>query len=152
MVDNIEGYSDGWEPSPAGGYIWTGECAKQLGKAGILPLLTPVTVEDRKITATSAPHHSTIVHMLLHDDRFANGPLHGLHVTVGLDRRDFRAYRKALGDDCKGSLQIVIDATTGNFYADIDAWNPYEDVVSWLGHAFGEVVPHWMKKKPDPHA
>lgn len=150
--DDVVDASNGWIPDGLGGYNWIGECAAQLGAAQIIRYLTPIAVTDRMVTAHSFPHQTTIIEQLLHDDRFASGALHGLHVTVGLDRRDFRAYRGALGKHHKGSLQIVIDATTGNFYADIDAWNPYEDVISWVGHAFGEVVPHWLRRKRDPHA
>jgi hypothetical protein len=77
------------------------------------------------------------------DGRFAEGMLYGLHTDVGEDLTDFRSYRGTFG---RGSLQIVIDKRTGAFYADIDQWNPYADVVNWVGHAFGEVVPHWFRK------
>lgn len=147
----MDPYSDGWESDGQGGYVWTGQCAAQLGAAGILRYLTPVAVTDRMLTASSAPHHPLIIEQLLKDKRFASGSLHKLHVDVGLNRRDFRAFRGALGAKHKGSLQIVIDEITGNFYADVDAWNPYEDVVSWVGHA-SEVVSHALKRRRKDHA
>lgn len=139
-MSNDDPYADGWERNSLGGYVWTGQCAAQLGAAGILKYLTPIAVTDRMITASAAPHHTLIIQQLLTDERFANGPLHRLHVDVGLNRRDFRAFRGALGTEHKGSLQVVIDEITGNFYADIDKWNPYEDAVSWLGHTFEDVL------------
>ncbi len=142
----------GFTPDGLGGYVWEGQCAAQLGAAGILRYLTPIAVTDRMISASSSPHHDTVIRTLMEDPRFLCGSLHGLHVDVGTDRRDFRAIRGALGKDYKGSLQIVIDATTGNFYADVDRYNPYADVVDWCGHAFGEVVPHLWKRRKSDHA
>lgn len=81
---------------------------------------------------------------LQQDDRFASGILHGLHADVGEDRADFRSHTGALG---KGSLQIVVDKQTGRAYADVDRFSPYSDVVGFLGHAFGEVIPGWFRKR-----
>ena len=80
---------------------------------------------------------------LMIDPRFANGELHKLHKEMGFDLQDFRSYRNTFGN---GSLQIVINRQTGAFYADVDGWNPYQDVVNILGHTFGEVVPHWFAR------
>lgn len=133
------------EPDGIGGWVWEGTVAAQLGAAGVLRYLTPVDVTDKRLTALSAPHQARIIQMLTDDPRFARGSLHHLHPEVGKDRRDFRAYLGDLGDRHKGSLQIVIDATTGNFYADLDLWNPYQDTVNWVGHA-GEVVAGWWRR------
>jgi hypothetical protein len=70
------------------------------------------------------------------DERFAQGPLHHLHSDVGDDLTDYRAYHGAFG---KGSLQIVVDRSTGRAYADVDRWSPYGDVAGFLGHT-GEVI------------
>jgi hypothetical protein len=78
------------------------------------------------------------------DPRFASGVLHGLHADVGAHRDDYRSYSGAFG---KGSLQIVVDRVTGAAYADVDGHNPYQDVVGFVGHAFAEVVPGWIKKR-----
>ena len=75
-----------------------------------------------------------IVEVLSHlraDDRFKEGLFYGLHRDVGHALTDFRSFRGALGE---GSLQIVIDKETGRFYADVDKWNPYADVVNFIGH------------------
>lgn len=78
------------------------------------------------------------------DPRFASGVLYGLHRDVGAHLQDFRAFSGTFG---KGSLQIVVDHVTGRFYADVDNFNPYQDVVGFLGHAFGEVIPMWFRRK-----
>lgn len=79
---------------------------------------------------------STLIASLEHDERFANGLFYGLHTDVGSNLVDFRSYNGVIGP---GSLQIVIDRKTGAFYADVDRFNPYEDVVRFLGHT-GEVL------------
>jgi hypothetical protein len=81
---------------------------------------------------------------LRRDRRFNEGMLHRLHADVGNNLTDFRSTRGAFG---QGSLQIVVDLTTGTFYADVDLFNPYQDVVNWVGHA-GEVVAGWFRRTP----
>lgn len=81
--------------------------------------------------------------MLRKDPQFTEGGLHRLHADVGDDLTEFRSDRGAFG---KGSMQIVIDKTTGKFYADCDAWSPYMDLVNWVGHA-GEVIGGWWKRR-----
>ena len=76
------------------------------------------------------------------DRHFAHGCLYNLHTDVGAHLRDYRSYRGAFG---KGSLHVVIDTVTGAFIAHVDWQNPYEDVVGFLGHLFGEVVPNLSK-------
>ena len=87
------------------------------------------------------------VRELQNDPRFASGAWYQFHEDVGDDLVDFRGYRGTFG---KGALQIVVDRQTGAFYSDVDAFNPYADVVGFLGHAFGEVVPQtvagWWRK------
>jgi hypothetical protein len=85
----------------------------------------------------------TIIERLLRDERFANGIFYGLHRDVGADLIDFRSYNGTFG---KGSLQLVIDQVTGMCYADLDKFNPYQDVVSVLGHMIGEVIPNRVKR------
>lgn len=82
------------------------------------------------------------IQTLRKDPRFASGPLHQLHKDVGEHRIEFRAHPGEVGD---GSLQIVFNRFTGDFYADIDRFNPYSDLVNSTGHA-GEVVVPWFKK------
>jgi hypothetical protein len=39
-----------------------------------------------------------------------------------------------------------MDRYTGHFYADVDRFNPYQDVVNAFGHVFGEVLPHLFRR------
>jgi hypothetical protein len=83
---------------------------------------------------------------LQQDARFANGVFYQLHrKDFGPDAAltEFRSYRNTLG---KGSLQIVFDQKTGAVYADIDGHNPYEDVVSIIGHNV-TVLKNWFRKR-----
>jgi hypothetical protein len=41
---------------------------------------------------------------------------------------------------------VVVDTNTLKAYADIDRYNPYQDVANFLGHWFLEVVP-WLAKR-----
>lgn len=81
---------------------------------------------------------------LREDARFSEGILFGYHRDVGDNLTDFRSDRGACG---RGSLQLVIDLTTGHFWADVDVFNPYQDLVNWIGHAFGEVIPGWFRRR-----
>jgi hypothetical protein len=83
-----------------------------------------------------------VLDVLRQDPRFAEGPWHLLHADVGDPKTEFRAHPGEIGH---GSLQIVINTHSGYFYADIDRFSPYTDVVNIGGHAFGEVVPNWIK-------
>lgn len=112
---------------------------RQLIAAGVVPFLLSVEIEPTCVRGWSYP--GLLQHLRQHE-AFTEGALHGLHPEVGEDRTDFRAWRRAFGS---GSLQIVIDTRTGRYYADIDQWNPYEDVVNWVGHA-GEVLRGWWRK------
>ena len=48
---------------------------------------------------------------------------------------------------CSGrSLQIVVNMETGVCYADVDAANPYQDVVNIVWHT-GEVIAGWFRRK-----
>jgi hypothetical protein len=80
---------------------------------------------------------------LKNDPNFANGWLYGFHRDVGDNLADFRSFTGTFGD---GSLQIVMDRYTGNFWIDVDRFNPYQDVVNFFGHAFVEVLPNLFKK------
>jgi hypothetical protein len=116
------------------------EILRQLDQAGYVDDLLQFEVLDQSISGTIA---LAAIARLRNDTRFAKGALHGLHEDVGEHRLDFRSYNGALG---KGSLQLVIDKETGRFYCDLDDHNPYQDVVRFLGHAFGEVIPNWVKR------
>jgi hypothetical protein len=112
----------------------------QLTQSGYLPDFYEYQQNGQTLLGTV---DLSIVERLLCDTRFANGVFYGLHRDVGHDLIDFRSYRGTLG---KGSLQLVIDQVTGLCYADIDIWNPYADLVGVVGHLFGEVIPHRVKR------
>lgn len=114
---------------------------RQLQLAGALTHAKgAVTVEDGCVRGATG---LLMVVALRRDARFAEGTLHKLHADVGDNLTDFRSYRGAFGP---GSLQIVVDLTTGQFYADVDLWNPYQDAVNWVGHA-GEVLSGWWRRR-----
>jgi hypothetical protein len=112
----------------------------QLGAAGLRDYLLVQTAKDGAVTGRM---RIAAINKLKADPRFQQGPLHGLHVDVGTNRTEFRAHRGELGP---GSLQIVIDKTTGRFYADIDRASPYSDLVGFVWHS-GEVIAGWFRKK-----
>lgn len=112
---------------------------QQLMLAGVLGYLYDVELDGERIRAKA---DATIVKRLRNDARFLSGHLHGLHADVGPDRMDFRSIRGRFG---KGSLQIVYDPTTTNFYADVDRASPYDDVVGFVWHA-GEVLGGWWQR------
>lgn len=116
------------------------EALEQLGRAGYLPYV--LSYEERP-NGIHGRVMLALVPLLQSDERFASGCLYGLHTDVGDCLTDFRSYNGSLG---RGSMQVVIDKQTGRFFADVDAHNPYQDVVRFMGHAFAEVVPHFVMK------
>jgi hypothetical protein len=78
------------------------------------------------------------------DDSFCCGPFYRLHLDVGDNLIEYRSHTGTFG---KGSLQLVIDQTTGRYYADVDLFSPYSDLVGVVGHLVGEVVGGWFKRK-----
>jgi hypothetical protein len=118
------------------------EIRAQLEKAGLTPYLLDADPSSHEYAVTGR-FRVTAINALRADTRFASGLLYQLHRDVGQHLTEFRAHPGELG---QGSLQIVIDKTTGRFYADLDKYNPYTDLVNSIGHAFGEVIPGWLKK------
>jgi hypothetical protein len=118
----------------------------QLAKAGVLSYIKPGSVEVNA-HSISGEIESDVLDLLRDHCQFQEGIFHGLHRDVGSHRTEFRSHRGAFG---AGSVQIVIGRTSGKFYADIDGFSPYEDVVGIVGHLFGEVVPnklrHWFRR------
>lgn len=113
---------------------------EQLSEAGLLPHCLQLRTEGETVRFVLSDAGREL---LCADPNFAHGALHALHKDVGEHRADYRSYNGSFGS---GSLQIVYDKETGAAYADVDKHNPYQDVVRWVGHAFGEVVPHWFKR------
>jgi hypothetical protein len=122
------------------------EIERQLQQAGYLDAFTSLSVsEDGSHLMGRVP--CDIVDALILDARFANGVFYQLHrddFDPGADLTEFRSYNGTLG---KGSLQLVIDRRTGACYADVDKFNPYQDVVRIIGHTFGEVIPNWFRRR-----
>lgn len=115
------------------------EVGRQLLLAGAAPYLARIEFQGETVRAIAVPG---LVAVLRANDRFIEGLLHGLHGDVGPNRTDFRSIRGSFG---KGSLQIVLDPLTGVFYADVDRFSPYDDVVGFVGHA-GEVIRGWWRR------
>lgn len=124
----------------AGMLITESEALRQITRAGLLDYLTITGVTQSSVHGKL---NLEAVPLLSGDKRFARGVLYGLHRDVGTDLTDFRSFGGELG---KGSLQIVVDTKTGDCYCDVDRFSPYGDVVGFLGHAFAEVVPHWLMR------
>lgn len=112
---------------------------QQLGRAKVLPFLSRVATTEHSVTAVADLH---LIVTLRARPEFREGILYGLHKDVGEHLTDFRGIRGQFGE---GSLQIVLDTKTWNFYADVDKWNPYVDVIGFVGHS-AEVVQWWFKR------
>lgn len=122
------------------------EVRRQLEASGYLKMFSKYDEVGNTIRG-QVPAHQSFVKILKQDPKFANGIFYQLHRDVGDKLIDFRSYNGSFG---KGSLQIVIDQATGYCYADVDKYSPYHDLVSIMGHAFGEVIPgffRWLRKK-----
>ena len=85
-----------------------------------------------------------LLNALQTDSDFKCGVLYGFHTDLGSSLVDCRSITGTFGD---GSLQIVFSQDSTNFHFDVDRFNPYQDVVNFLGHAFLEVLPHWFRFK-----
>lgn len=119
---------------------------EQLLAAGLYPyfLDCDLTEDGSAIRGTIRLH---VVHLLATDGRFLRGHLHHLHDEVGTPRTEWRSLNGSLGP---GSLQIVLNAQTGQCYVDVDRYNPYHDLVRFVGHT-GEVLRGWWRRiRPGP--
>jgi hypothetical protein len=112
---------------------------EQLQQAGLLSRVTDVRLDPFSVRfVASLP----LLAMLDADARFAKGILYGLHRDVGHHLIDYRSHTGVLG---KGSLQVVVDTSTYESYADVDSFSPYTDLVGIVGHT-GEVIKGWFRK------
>lgn len=109
----------------------------QIETCGARPFLDIVAVHPDRPLVWIQAKPELLPYLQAHKD-FVCGPLSALHPRVGTPRIDLRAYRRSFGPR---ALQFVINPDTGVGDVDLDRFNPYEDVVSILGHA-GEVVSH----------
>ena len=105
---------------------------------GVLPFLTNFTFRARGFNAYAPDLPALIAFLERHLDTggtgiFRKGRLHNGHKDVGPARIDYRSFRGALGS---GSMQIVVSTTTGAVFIDMDQFNPYEDLASFIGHAW----------------
>lgn len=116
----------------------------QLEAAQLKPWLSEIVIGPKSVTATIRQEQlpNFLITMRARKEDFAEGVLFGLHLDVGDELTDFRSFRGKFG---KGSMQIVLDKRTGRFYADVDLWNPYADLVNFVGHT-GEVLANWFRR------
>lgn len=111
----------------------------QLARAGYL-----ATDFKRDGPAVRLTLDGTLRERLDVDARFLHDPIFKAnHVRdVGTPARGYRALRGTFGP---GTVQVVVNSETGAAYADIDSWNPAEDVVGAVGHLV-EVVSGWWRR------
>lgn len=121
----------------------TTDILAQLERAGLVPFIVDVDPSNGESSSISGRLRCDVVPVLDTDPRFASGVLYQLHKDVGGHLTEFRSHTGALG---WGSLQIVIDKRTGRFHADLDEFNPYQDLVNFGGHSFKEVIPYLFRK------
>jgi hypothetical protein len=120
----------------------------QLRQAGILQHLSSLSSADGGLSMMGKIRPEAVdqvIAALASDDRFANGVFYQLHrkdFDPSAVLTDFRSHPGTLGD---GSLQVVVERTTGIIYADVDRFSPYADLVNVIGHLFGEVL--WNRVK-----
>ena len=105
--------------------------------SGTLPFLTGLTWHERgfygqvKDVKAFAAYLESRLH-IGNEGIFRRGLLHNQHKDIGPKRLDFRSDRGSLGP---GSMQVVFSRLTGVVFIDMDEFNPYEDIASFLGHA-----------------
>jgi hypothetical protein len=118
-----------------------------LETSGALPFLRDVTWVGQGFYAqvNDVPALMRFLERRLDNKRtgiFRKGGLHGRHKDIGPDRVDYRSNRGSLG---AGSLQVVISKRTGMAFIDMDRFNPYEDVVSHIGHLIEVIHNAWTR-------
>jgi len=81
---------------------------------------------------------------------FTTGSLFGFHQEILLPGTQTISYRSYNGTYGMGSIQFVVNTTTGSAHIDVDNFNPNQDLVSLFGHAFIEVLPDLFELR-DPY-
>jgi hypothetical protein len=114
----------------------------ELQAAGLDDSMAEVTWDGGGFHATlSEAAKQYLSSLAANDQSFTTGPLFGFHreiLVAGTDTISYRSYNGTYGP---GSLQIVINTSTGYAHIDVDNYNPNQDLVSLFGHAFTEVLP-----------
>jgi len=87
---------------------------------------------------------NTTVFSSSNNSLFNFGILHKKDVGGG-PYTDYRSIMGVFGKGFPGSLQIVINNNTLQAYADVDRFNPYQDLRGFFGHAFIELIPPKVK-------
>ena len=105
--------------------------------SGLLPFVTGLTWHERGFYGHVIDVKAFAAHLesRLHTQAggiFRRGILHRRHKDIGPKRLDYRSNRGTLG---AGSMQVVFSTLSSVVFIDMDDFNPYEDVVSFLGHA-----------------
>lgn len=118
-----------------------GEVMSQVRRAGASPHLLNTNVREQSVYA-DVRDMASLMAALAQNGNMQQGALHRLHEDIGQKRTEFRGFKNAFGE---GSLQIVLGLDTNRFYADVDKFSPYEDVVGIVGHSV-EVIAHFFKK------
>lgn len=81
---------------------------------------------------------------------YTTGPLFGFHQEMLLPGTETVSYRSYNGTYGPGSLQFVVNSTSLQFHADVDNFNPNQDLVSLFGHFYTEVLPDLFELR-DPN-
>lgn len=111
---------------------------QQILAAGLYPFLQDCDISDDGASVDGIAS-ALILDNLDNNAYFLRGPLSALHPEIGTPRRDYRSLQGKYGP---GSLQCVINPVTLKVHLDIDRYNPYHDLVRWVGHT-GEVLKGW---------
>jgi len=110
-----------------------------LRRYGVLPVAESLRGSGSGITFQFADPDSAL-HILGQRGLFAQGPLGILHSKVlGGVITEYRSYRKQR----PYSLHVVI-GKTGKVFADLDRFNPYQNLRQLIMHGVLEVAPHLL--------
>jgi hypothetical protein len=110
-----------------------------LRRYGVLPVAASVHGSGSGITFQFADPDGAM-HILRQRGLFAQGPLGILHSKVlGGVVTEYRSYRKQR----PYSLHVVI-GKTGKVFADLDRFNPYQNLRQLIMHGVLEVAPHLL--------
>ena len=117
--------------------------------SGVLRFLTPPIFDGRGYVAQAINLPALLDFLdrqliVEYDGIFRRGFMHREHRDVGPRRLDYRTDRGTFGD---GSLQVVVSRVTGAVFFDMDAFSPYEDITSFVGHSWEVVRNRFRRRK-----